>query len=141
MTAIQALPCPATAVLLQVRRAVVGHLMLRLAGAWDEQPAQQQPGSSPGEGPSSGGQEAGAAGAANGASSSGCGSSGCGSSSSGGGGGSSSGGSVRGGITSTLHLLRRAMDPSCDLEALILDCAVGRGAAERAAELLCRAFA
>lgn len=82
----------------QVRRAVVGHLMLRLAGAWDDRPeAEQQEGSSNGgEAPSEAGSGSGGCGAV------------CG----------------RGSITGTLHLLRRAMDPTCDLESLILDCAV-----------------
>ena len=92
----------------QVRRAVVGHLMLRLAGAWDDAPApppqqqqQQQQEEEAGGGCGSPGTAAAVAvPAAPGA------------------------GVSRASVTQTLHLLRRAMDPSCDLESLIMDCAV-----------------
>ncbi len=89
---------------MQVRRAVVGHLMLRLAGAWDDAsapPPQQQQGEEAAN--DSGSQGVGASTAAPAAPRAGAG---------------------RASVTQTLHLLRRAMDPSCDLESLIMDCAV-----------------
>lgn len=102
----------------QVRRAVVGHLMLRLAGAWEE-PSPALLGEQEGEGivpcaaegccaghSASDGSRRAAQAAAPAA---------------------AAAGGLAGGVAETLQLLRRAMDPSCDLESLIMDCAVREG--------------